>query len=208
MYEVAYLTLINTLEKIEEEKTDINSKLLPFIMLQAWSMIDSANRLRNLLNHMPGVKKKNSKYYSLIKELSPIENLRNTIQHLDGEINSRAKDLDAIPVWGSLSWGKIISNDPFEADIYLIVPGSIESQSNIPINNIAGKAFYNNIDNIELTAYGITISLSETYRNIEKITKLLETGLLKNFKDKPELVERHGTDLIIKLRISLENQQK
>lgn len=207
MYEVAYVTLVDKLKKIIKE-TDKDADTLPFIILHAWSMIDSANRLRTMLSRMPGVKKKGSKYYSLVNKLELIEDLRNIIQHLDGEINSRAKDIEVKSVWGSLSWGKIINKDPFEADVFLIMPGSIESQSDLPINNILGKSFYDNVDSIELSAYGITVSLSDTYRTIGEIAKLLESSLSKDFKDKPELKERYGSDLIARIRLSLEDQVK
>jgi hypothetical protein len=201
MYDVAYRNLVDTLSPIDR-RANAPSDFYPSVLLHAWSMVDSANRLRLLLQHTPGLPKRPPQFKVNFRKLEVVENLRNSIQHLNDEITARAEDVEVEPVWGSLSWGKIISAEPPRALIFMMLPGSIESMEGHPIKNIAGKGFNDAVDHIELTAYGTTISLSEIYRSIAKHTKLLEGGLQTAFDSDERLKDRLGSDLILTIEIA------
>ena len=164
-------------------------------------MVDSANRLRLLIENMPGLSKRNPNFQVQFRKLAIVEELRNPIQHLNTEINNSATHSIVEPVWGSLSWGRIISKDHFLARVYVLLPGSIESHSKFPIKNILGQTFTDTVDLIELSAYGKTISLSDTYKAILNLSKILEHSLEKAFSDKEQFSERLSADLLIILDV-------
>lgn len=198
MYDVAYqsmLELLNQINRDDKQKNKLNT-LYPLILMHAWSMVDSANRLQVLLTHLPNTKK-GPHFKSNFRKLSPFKGLRNPIQHLNKEILSRSKDIDVEPIWGSLSWNKIVETDPFKVHVFCLIPGSLEKHSGRPLNNPAGKSFQGVVDHVELSAYGATISLSSTHQTISNIAKIIEKSLRKAFKDRKELKEHLPADLLI-----------
>lgn len=110
MIDTSYRRLVDGLEAIAGEKESAAGNV-PLAMLDAWAVIDSANRLRVLLAQTPGLKQKTPPMHAVRRALAPSEALRNSIQHLPGDITSHA-DADT-PTWGSLSG--IESTRPREA---------------------------------------------------------------------------------------------
>jgi hypothetical protein len=201
MYEVAYANLYNLLDNHvpyaqsgEEDQTE--DGVFPAVFLQAWSMIDSANRLKLLLQHTPGLPRRDSAFKEHYRKLDIVKKLRNPIQHLNKETSNRAEDVEAEPVWGSLSWGRLQSTEPLLARVYLMIPGAIEHM-NRPLKNIVGQQFVNKIDHIELTAYGSTVPLSEIFRVIAKFTTILENWLQAAYDADERLQDRFAADLIV-----------
>jgi hypothetical protein len=81
MYDVAYRNLVDTLSPIDR-RANAPSDFYPSVLLHAWSMVDSANRLRLLLQHTPGLPKRPPQFKVNFRKLEVVENLRNSIQHL------------------------------------------------------------------------------------------------------------------------------
>jgi hypothetical protein len=67
----------------------------------AWDIIDWAERLRTLLHHATGVKASDPWLRSFRRELAPVQQMRNVIQHLPGSVEEclRAK----VPLFGFVS---------------------------------------------------------------------------------------------------------
>lgn len=51
-----------------------------------WAFVDSINRLRRLLDHMPRMPKNSPRLQVFSRATTGIETLRNAIQHLDEEL--------------------------------------------------------------------------------------------------------------------------
>jgi hypothetical protein len=208
MYDIAYRSLLHVLSTIDSEqdnqKDDSSRARFPSVLLHAWSMVDTANRLRELLKHAPGLPRRDPHFRANLRMLEKVEELRNPIQHLHQEITTRAEDAEVEPVWGSLSWGKIISTNPPRALIFFMLPGSIEPTNNRPVKNVAGGSLQQPVDLIELSAYGTTISLSEMYTAITKLTGIIENGLKTAFEADDRLADRFGADLILTMTIEFQ----
>lgn len=198
MYDVAYQSILGLLNQIETgDKFQSKTKTLyPLVFTHAWSMVDSANRLEVLLKHMPNIKR-GPRFKANLRRIAAFKSLRNPIQHLNKEILNRSKDVDVEPIWGSLSWAKIIETDPFKVHVFTLIPGSLEKHSGRPLVNPAGKNFHGKVDHISLSAYGTTVSLSDTYHTIANISKMTEDSLQKAFEGNKQLEKHLPADLLV-----------
>lgn len=209
MYDVAYQSILELLNQIEMgDKLQSKSKTLyPLVFTHAWSMVDSANRLQVLLKHMPNVKR-GSRFKANFRKLTAFESLRNPIQHLNNEILNRSKDIDVEPIWGSLSWAKIIERDPLKVHVFTLIPGSLEKHSGRLLVNPAGKSFHGGVDHVNLSAYGTTVSLSDTYRTIANISKMTEDSLQKAFASNKQLEKHLPADLLVVAEMVFQEDEK
>jgi hypothetical protein len=72
-------------------------------MLDAWSIVDSAHRMRDLVEHLPGLP--NSKWKRLLQDRTgEVAELRNCVQHQLGEIENLISNGGQL--WGFLSWAE------------------------------------------------------------------------------------------------------
>jgi hypothetical protein len=91
----------------------------------AWTMIDSTYRLRELIWDMPGLAKK-QRSMELRKfrgSTASIEPLRHKVQHLKGDIRALASTDQ--PVWGILSWFSLLEEQPDIVRICRLAAGSL-----------------------------------------------------------------------------------
>lgn len=149
MLDVSYRRLVAGLEAIAAEEAA--GSHVPIVMLDAWTIVDSANRLRDLLDQTPGLKKNTPPMRVVRDALAPCDPLRNFVQHLDGGINAHADS--GVPTWGSLSWLRMDSDDNGRG--FVVVPGAMRplmNQGLLPSPN--GLMFHENPDYVNLRAYG------------------------------------------------------
>ncbi|BAN68745.1 hypothetical protein [endosymbiont of unidentified scaly snail isolate Monju] len=89
----------------ELEKSGISqiqeNQIVPIIS-DAWSMIDSAHRIRELIQQAPKLKKNSSEIQVFIRTTKEVEDLRHYVQHLRKGIYSLPEQ--STPIWGVLSW--------------------------------------------------------------------------------------------------------
>ena len=112
-------------------RSDEMSRLDSAILLDAWSLVDVLNRLRVLVESMPGLKKSSPGVKSFLHSLGQIEDLRNAVQHLYGQVH---KIVDTgHPIWGSLSWAAppVEPGDARKAAVF--VPGTLARVKGVPV---------------------------------------------------------------------------
>lgn len=80
---------------------DFSRDLQDALFLDAWSFIDSINRLRLLIKNTPGLKQ-TSTVKAFLKVANDVEEFRNYVQHLPGEINKLSDT--GKPIWGAIGW--------------------------------------------------------------------------------------------------------
>jgi hypothetical protein len=178
------------LSMVTDQRTDRDPATIA-AMLDAWSMVDSVHRFRELLHHMPGIKRKSPSYQTFRRSTASVEALRNAIQHLRTEIDQLL--VTDSPVWGSLGWFSLQSVDPPYGRSCSIVAGAVRS-GNIPlVSPSGGKTLVAPVDVITLTAAGHSVSLTDIARAIEQVVRILERSLGEQFPDAPH----HGSDLMI-----------
>ena len=164
--------------------SDEMSRLNSAILLDAWSLVDVLNRLRVMVESMPGLKKSSPGVKSLLQSLGPIEELRNAVQHLYGEVHTIADS--GHPIWGSLSWATppVKPGDALKAAAF--IPGTLAPVKGIPVVNPVGRTCEYPVGLIELTAAGKTVSLSDMVAAVLRFADRLELAAKAAFVDPPE----------------------
>ncbi len=142
------------------------------ILLDAWSLVDTINRLRILVTQAPGLKK-NSSVMLFQKDTEGVELLRHFVQHLSGEIPKLENT--GWPLLGSLTW--VNASPEMQAQktvsVSLIIPGRLAKSEGYPLVNPIGLQIEPPVDHISLTASTTTIDLSDLSRStIQFETKL------------------------------------
>ena len=89
----------------------------------AWSIVDSVNRLRDLLREAPGVRHE-SWWELFMRRTKDIDSLRNDIQHQTDKARLKALVASAGQIWGFLSWAEI-RNERYTGVWYLMSPGAV-----------------------------------------------------------------------------------
>jgi hypothetical protein len=89
------------------ETADVVEKGAPSheIMLavgEIWSVVDSANRVRVLVQRTPHLRRLSPEVELFLRATANVEKMRNYMQHIDQEI-SQTSDCPT-PLWGSISW--------------------------------------------------------------------------------------------------------
>ena len=198
MYGIAYSRLVEHL--VDLSTSDHGPGNLPAVFLDAWSMVDSAHRLRRLAENMPHLQKSAPAHQVLVRTLKPATDLRHAIQHLDEKIHEVGKTDEVEPTWGSLSWEHLLS--PTEGVACLVIAGSIRGYSQLPVA-VAGRPFANPTDHIELTAFEHTVGLSAIWQTISKWVTALESAI-------PPLEDGQttsGADLLLQVRFTFDGDR-
>jgi len=186
-------TLIEVVDNQKSGKEITNISLVCVNALSdAWSIIDSVNRLRNLLDQMPNLKKKSPGLINFNKQTRSVEDLRNIFQHLNQEIENIIKvNSNAL---GVINWIAPLDESTRKCYIESLQPGTIFGRG-FPLINPAGKRILYPIDQITLVASDKSVCLSDVMIQIEKLTKSIEGGLRKQTGNLPKA----GSDLLILL---------
>ncbi len=193
---IAYVRLRQGLFDIDAFIPERKSDIYPMLFLDAWSMVDSLNRLRVLLGNFRGMKNTPEKRVFL-DGLTPFLALRNNIQHLDGTI----KEVKAgEPAWGHLSWFHV---DALSAEggivkgrSRLLVSGQLKDFSHNLVNPL-GKPIETGVDLVTLTAFGDAVSLSRAFYQIRDFAKIFDKTVKTGFEDSDQLSGATGSDLFI-----------
>lgn len=117
MAELAFVRLRATVEKIDEKSPE---ELNVSALLDAWIMIDSTHRARNLIQSLAGYRaEKRPAGRVFLDATDEVENLRHFIQHLREEIGQLPAQCP--PLWGSISWAAAdgLTN-------YFLIPGNLQ----------------------------------------------------------------------------------
>lgn len=156
----------------------------PSVILDAWSIVDSVNRLRGLLSQTPGLKQNLPFLVSFMKKTIEVENLRNAVQHLNQQIR-KLVDLN-LPVWGALSWTIMLDPEFKGVRCCTLIAGTL-SDGEHPLVNPLGKNFYPPVDHITLEASQYSVCLSNIMRDVQKLAHSLEETLIEQFRDLPHV---------------------
>jgi len=101
MTDLASRRLFGQLEHLSVSSAEPSTQDIATAMLDAWSIIDSVNRFRDLLQAAPGVR--NEPWKRLLWDRTAVAGaLRNCAQHQTGEIEKLIANRQQL--WGYLSW--------------------------------------------------------------------------------------------------------
>ena len=105
----------------------------------AWQLVDIVHRLRELLQQLPRLRKKEPKLQLFLRQTAAAEALRHFVQHFRTGIDSYATT--GMPVWGTLTW---VRDNPVTGrpENFSIAPGTFFDGAFVPtctFDSIAGK---------------------------------------------------------------------
>jgi len=104
-------------------------------LTNAWQVVDSVNRLRELLRHAPGIKH-DTEYEMFFRQTENAEHLRDNIQHLNTQIRQFIQD--KLPAWGNLAWASKLDESD-ELLLFAFVPGELFGREDALINPVGRK---------------------------------------------------------------------
>lgn len=145
----------------------------------AWSMIDSVHRLRELIFATPNMQKRGPLYEIFVRTSAAVEQLRNHVQHLKGDIIN--PQLANYPIWGTLGWLWVV--DPPQGDFLsgMLTAGSSNGMIQ-PILVPNNRVYHDRLDHITLSFGDCQADLSEVMRIIVRMARALEATIKPQFE--------------------------
>jgi hypothetical protein len=195
IFELVSLRLARTLQEIGQ-RDDATNPIAPLIVeatTDAWTLIDTTHRLRELLQQTPKLKKNESELQLFLRRSESIEKLRNYFQHFRTEIHSFADR--GMPLWGTLSW--IYGGDSSELPSnHCIIPGTFFEDC-----RAMGCVFDTHegrfVERVVMHAGPIRIDLVDLHDAVERFVRFYINWFEQTFKE----TERHGADVHFQLTL-------
>lgn len=196
MADLSYTRLLTTLKGLAENESSSRDTGagITSAFLDAWSVIDSCHRLRELVSGLPGMKRNWPSLQILLRRTEKVEALRNIVQHLRREIEKLVSLRE--PVWGTLGWVSF-ADDPTRGRSCVIVAGSL-FDAEYPVVNPVGKQMVGESGFVTLNAGGVEICLSEVVEEIAKFTARLEQFVSEQFTPS----DASGADALLRLEFA------
>ena len=172
MADLAHSRLRETLLVLTEEHAinqqglQADRRFVVSAVLDAWAIVDSVHRLRGLLLKTPRFKQKSPNMRLFRDRTAKVEDLRNSVQHLNEEVDKLLPQ--KLPVWGVLSW--FVVPDPNSQIGYACALRTgtefegYTSDLKIPQDETVSLP----IDRITLTAHGQSVSLSDVMQAVKR----------------------------------------
>lgn len=205
MMDIAYWRLFDLLQEMSSLPDDkLTTRQIATAMLDVWSVVDSVNRLRDLLREPIGVR--HDAWWKLfILRTKDIDALRNDIQHQTGKARLGVLVANAAQIWGFLSWAEI-RNGRYTGNWYLMSPGAvykndqwIHAGPSVPSEPLP-------FGRVRLQAYGRDVYLGKIVRAVQnminELTNAIQDGLVRAVGT--PATGRNGGDIIYASRIEVE----
>lgn len=163
MIDVSYSGLVLMLENY---KNEISEK----VFMQNWLIIGNLNRLRCLINQLPGIKKNEPWFQLFLRKIYDVEKSRHFIEHYNQELKDLI--LEVKPTLGHISWVELENDKKYS--IFSSVIGIIRNYKGLEAVNPAGKNFRYKIDHITYFLGDEKINISNLYYDLIDFAKNLE----------------------------------
>jgi hypothetical protein len=122
--ELSLRRLLDALDEIALVSGD-HKKLRSIILratTDAWSIIDSINRLRRFLAMMPRIRRKSPEIRLFDQATRSVKQLRNYVQHMDEQVMDTIAA--GLPLWGVLTWRTKDGPEENRQNVVAVVAGT------------------------------------------------------------------------------------
>lgn len=161
-------------------------------ILLAYAVIDAANRFREVLRVLPGMKQDHT-FEIFMRGTSEVEKLRNILQHLNRELDAIGT-LAAAPL-GTITWlgPSPVRNAPPSA--WALQPGSFYQgqQTYSAVIDRLARLGPGEIGQVTLAARNVRVDLTATVSRMRAMLEAIEPGLRAHARGKPRL----GSDVLL-----------
>jgi hypothetical protein len=161
--------------------------------MDAWTIIDSTHRLRQLLTSMPGLSHRLPEIQIYNRKTKIAEDLRHYVQHLTGDIITVATI--GVPLWGILTWRTKDDVDGAQ-NSHSVIPGTYFPDL-VSSFAVFGYKVEESISDIKLEVRNMIADLEELVDAIKPVIKLFENNLLEQRKHN----NFNGSDGVFSLKI-------
>lgn len=203
--EMAQLSYLRLRDMLTSATADDRSQLTQRAVataafLDAWSLVDSLHRLRELLSAMPRFQKRDSLFQVFLRGTSGVAELRNRVQHLRGDLADAS--LAELPVWGTITW-LMMKDDAAQR----FLSGSLSAGPDtgglrpLPVPN--NRVFHDRLDHVTLHVGQADVDFSEAMRLTVRLAGGMEKSLRPQFEGKPPMPI---VDALLVVEIQLEPQ--
>jgi hypothetical protein len=182
MAELTFDRLVDALLRISQDgKADNVPGGFGAPFCDAWTVIDSVNRIRPLLLSIPGAKDALPVQH-FIQKTEDVYRLRNRVQHLHGRLDKLAAD--KLPTWGIITWVTVADPASFTGHVHAIVAGSVFDTEHV-MENPVGSTIRVPLDLVKLRAHGEVVALTSIPAILQELVSFLEGQLRRQFNDVP-----------------------
>lgn len=132
VFDLAAARLASTLLLLSREQEDKSAVAdrIALAISDAWMLIDSIHRLRELVQQVPKLRKNLPELQLFLRRTRVVEDLRHFFQHFRTEIDAFVSQ--AMPLWGTLTWA-YTEPETGEQRNYTIAPGTFFAGATIPM---------------------------------------------------------------------------
>ena len=183
---------LHHLAHLTKDREDLG-ELISAATVDAWSIVDSVHRLRELLQQLPGLKKNTPELQLFLRRTASIEDLRHYFQHFRTEIDSFVEK--SMPLWGTISWSTANAETGLP-ETHTIVPGTFfheASAASCTFDTEAGRF----VGRVVLHAGPRRVDLAD----LETHVGAFATWYLDWYTSTFTGVERHGSDVHMRFEI-------
>jgi hypothetical protein len=194
-------TLLALADSLITQATGSRQEMLTSAMLDAWSIIDSVHRLRNLAHDFPQIRRKKRipAFHYIQVNTESVEKLRNSIQHLHREILLKPLGPEW-STWGVLTWCVPRPNENIQSCMYHC--GKMKPPGNRRFVQFHGRRIRVPVGLITLTQDDISVCISDIIEDVERVARTLEDMVQRNINRNAELVEHYGADIVLSVMLA------
>lgn len=172
MIDIGYLRLVGMLKN--KEGIELVSEET---LMETWAIVSNLNRLRCILGKISGIKKNNSWFRLISRQIDSVEPSRHFIEHYDRSFESILTDVK--PVLGHISW--IRPKGEKEIEIQLIIPGRLRLFKGLGAVNPVGKQIRDSVDQITIFLGNNELNISNLYYELSDFVRNLESYISQNY---------------------------
>jgi hypothetical protein len=164
VFDLAASRLAGAIDVLSEETVNHErlSEPIASAISDAWLLIDSTHRLRELVEQAPKLKKKQPEVQLFLRRTAIAEKLRHFFQHFRTGIEAYVAT--AQPIWGTLSWAR---NNPETGDpeCWIIAPGTFFEGALVPTCTFNAQQF-RFVERVRLQAGHLKVDLASLVENV------------------------------------------
>jgi hypothetical protein len=154
-------TALNSFHNNEPSQVETEA-LIVAATSDAWMMIDSVHRLRELVQQTPGIKQNDPDVQMFLRKTEVVEELRHFVQHFRSGINDYVDQ--RMPLWGTVSWIEENGEQGLPVN-HLLLPGTFFGGTMAPaitFDTWTGKY----VERLALNAGRLRIDLDDLHERV------------------------------------------
>ena len=145
-------------------------------IVNAYGVIDAANRFREVLRCFPGLKQ-NAVFQVFIRATASVETLRDVIQHINSELHDIGEKKSS--ALGTLTWLGPSENEDSPPTAWILRPGSSYPGqiTHGPMMDLEARIAPGEIAQIHLVTSGTRVDLPDVIKRVGSMIKSLEPSM-------------------------------